>query len=113
MDYEKFEGKKVLYFDHDLKAGSQIVSAIVAGCDPDLGICIQTVDGSRTLMVIGGPSSPSWNGYFPERFREDYNRAMPAMLTQIKSGCVSMFKFEKDLGLLTDTTNPPQCQFSM
>lgn len=60
--YEKLEGKVVVYSDHKLTEwNKKTCKARVVGLDPDVGATlVDSEDPDHYLICVRGPMSPSW-----------------------------------------------------
>jgi len=101
-DYPELEGTKITWINNPREGESQGIPeiGIVAGCNFDIGISIQTGDKKHYLMCLNGPSSPIGKKceaemcYWPAKFY--------SAVRMIKSGIID---FQKIVPLQTKITH--------
>ena len=94
MDYEALEGKIIDYFN-----GEETLKAIVAGCNPDIGITVVAANNKDNyLCCILGPLAPQWREHFG---RDGARKVFDSIVECIMEGYLSGGRIKAKAGIMT------------
>lgn len=113
-DWSKLEGKKILVIG--CLERSPIMTGVIVGCDPDIGICIARVGKAKPWFIMHGPGLPAAK-HKPEEWKESRRLELEGIYRQLQSGYFSRFEDEiNDRRIYAEITmpsfSPPSCPFS-
>ena len=113
-DWSKLEGKKILVIGCSER--TPVMTGVIVGCDPDIGICIADLDNIKPWFVVHGPESPSCK-HKPQEWKETRRLDLEGIYRQLQSGYFSRFEDEiNDRRIYGKITMPsfstPSCPFS-
>ena len=99
MPYDKFDnavwnsfiGKKILLINPN---ATSVEVAVITGCDPDIGICLNDIGEVDPHTIILGPSAPECGGW-DKLITEKRKEYLYEMFKQIQSGYFSYPEFDK------------------
>lgn len=84
--WNKQMGKSILLFKDDY----QLELGVVAGCDPNIGICISTADDpSDPIFIMHGPLSTTYDWNNSSLTPEEHRPALEKAFYQIMAGYYS------------------------
>ena len=113
-DWSKLEGKKILVIGCSKRI--PVMTGVIVGCDPDIGICIASVGETEPWFVVPGPGLPATKDK-PQEWKETRRLELEGIYHQLQSGYCSHFEDEindrRIYGKVTISSwSTPSCPFS-
>ena len=114
-DWSKLEGKKIIMLGCDDL--NQVLTGVIVGCDPDIGICIADPDDLKNpWWVCKGPLAPGVKEKYSVSWKDNRREELKCIVKMLQSGYYSGWEDANNelriWGKPHSSTKPLSCPFS-